>query len=299
MKPFLISNRTVPGAGSRRASNAFTVIELVVVLAVLAGLAVLMVPAFARSQPTSKAFQCQNNLRQLYVAWRQWADDHNDYLVTCESSTASTSRPIWVAGNLDWNGSNPSNYDTNQDIAKSVLWNYFGKNPNLFKCPSDPSMVQISGAWNGLSAGTHVPRVRTVSMNAAFGSGQWFDGGPNAGQTVWRTYRKGGDIVVPSQTFLFCDEHPDSINDAVLNAQCTGAQPGDDPTAARIIDFPASFHNGGANFSFADGHALLHHWVGSRIRAPFQLGYLMALNVLAGDSWADVHWLAQNTTVKQ
>jgi len=32
-----------------------------------------------------------------------------------------------------------------------------------------------------------------------------------------------------------------------------------------IIDFPASFHNGAAGFSFADGHAEIHRWIGKTI----------------------------------
>jgi len=38
-------------------------------------------------------------------------------------------------------------------------------------------------------------------------------------------------------------------------------------TTAQIIDFPASYHNGAAGLSFADGHSEVHRWVGSKIRA--------------------------------
>jgi prepilin-type processing-associated H-X9-DG protein len=31
-------------------------------------------------------------------------------------------------------------------------------------------------------------------------------------------------------------------------------------TTADICDFPAQYHNGGANFSFADGHAQMKKW---------------------------------------
>jgi prepilin-type processing-associated H-X9-DG protein len=274
-------------------------LELIVVVVLLALLACILPPALARSQPTSKTFECQNNTRQLYTAWRQWAEDHNDTLVAAETlSVGNTTRPNWITGTLNWDGANPSNYNTNQDLAGSPLWNYVGTNPTVFKCPADSSYVVLATAWNGLPAGSAVPRVRTISMNCAFGKGAFLDKTYNPSQTVWRTYSKAAGIVIPAQTFVFIDENPDSINDANLNVACTGAQPGDPPTAAQIIDFPASFHGGAANVSFGDGHALTHQWLGASIRIPFQEGGTPFLNVSGGDSWPDVQWLAQNTTVK-
>ncbi len=290
LTPAEIQNQS---ASSRRPA-AFTFVELLVIVAVLAVSGSILIPALARSQPTSKTFQCQNNLRQLYSGWRQWADDNN--LSVLYADPQYSSPPPWMGGSLDLNGSNPSNFDTNQDIARSPLWSYVGKNPAVFKCPADPSTVVLGFAWNGLAPGTVVPRVRSVSMNLAFGQGGWLNGTPGGGQPVWRVYRKINDIVVPAQTFVFADEHAGSINDGVLNVQCTGAN---SPSTARIIDIPASYHNGAANFSFADGHALCHQWIGQTIRPAFVQGYYPPLNVPAGDSWVDVQWLAQNTTVRR
>jgi len=39
---------------------------------------------------------------------------------------------------------------------------------------------------------------------------------------LWRTYGKMDNIVNPVKTFVFVDEHPDSINDAAFATQCTG-----------------------------------------------------------------------------
>ncbi len=131
-------------------------------------------------------------------------------------------------------------------------------------------------------------------MSHVFGRGEWLNGFYNSNQTVWRTYHKGADIVIPAKTFLFADEHPDSINDGSLAVACTGA---DSPSNARIIDFPANYHNGAGVFSFSDGHTEVHNWIGSKIRdAPIYYRG-MNLNVLADDSWVDVQWLAEHTTV--
>ncbi len=35
-----------------------------------------------------------------------------------------------------------------------------------------------------------------------------------------------------------------------------------------MIDLPASYHNGAANFTFADGHAQGHRWINKATKAP-------------------------------
>ena len=58
----------------------FTLTELLVVLATLAILGAVLLPALAATQPRSKAYQCLNNMRQLALAWTQYAGEHNEYL---------------------------------------------------------------------------------------------------------------------------------------------------------------------------------------------------------------------------
>jgi len=35
-----------------------------------------------------------------------------------------------------------------------------------------------------------------------------------------------------------------------------------------LIDYPASYHNLSAGISFADGHAIIHHWEDARTFTP-------------------------------
>ncbi len=53
----------------------FTLVELLVVIAVVALLAALLFPAFARARESSRRAACQNNLRQLALAIHQYAQD--------------------------------------------------------------------------------------------------------------------------------------------------------------------------------------------------------------------------------
>jgi prepilin-type processing-associated H-X9-DG protein len=170
------------------------------------------------------------------------------------------------------------------------LWNYIGKSAGIWKCPADRSQVPSpSGVGD-------VPRVRSMSMSQVFSkTGPWLDKTYNPGQAVWRTYASLTAVVKPANTWVFLDEHPDSINGIGFANACTGAG---SPSTAQIIDMPANYHNGACGFSFADGHSIVHKWMGSVIRnAPITYTGTISLNIPAGSSWVDVQWMADNTTV--
>jgi len=65
------------------------------------------------------------------------------------------------------------------------------------------------------------------------------------------------DLVnpAPSMTWVLVDEHPDSINDAMLYID--PLLPTD---SGNFNDVPASYHNNACGFSFADGHSEIHKW---------------------------------------
>ena len=63
-----------------RPRPAFTLMELLVTLALIAVLASLLLPALARAQDKARAVQCATNLRQWGLALRMYADDNADFL---------------------------------------------------------------------------------------------------------------------------------------------------------------------------------------------------------------------------
>jgi hypothetical protein len=267
-------------------------IELLVVIAIIAILASMLLPVLSKSKAKAQGVRCLNNGRQQSLGWRQWSLDNNDWLLTCQNIYPPDQRPNWISGNLDFNGGNRSNWDINQDIAVGPMWPYVGKSAGVFKCPSDNSMVTV--------AGQRLPRVRSISMSQVFSRGEWLDKSYNIAQTAWRTYGKMDAIYRPVNTFVFVDEHPDSINDSAFASASTGSEPPDPPAAAQIIDFPAAFHNGACGFSFAEGHSEIHKWKGSKLAmAPVTYDGTLQLNVPAGDSWVDTHWMEMNATVRR
>ena len=63
---------------SVQSGNAFTLIELLTVIAIIAVLAGLLLPALARSKSIAKEKACVSNLRQVYASLLMYADDEAD-----------------------------------------------------------------------------------------------------------------------------------------------------------------------------------------------------------------------------
>jgi prepilin-type N-terminal cleavage/methylation domain-containing protein/prepilin-type processing-associated H-X9-DG protein len=262
------------------ARAGFTLVELVVVVAMVGLLTTMLAPAMARTKPSSASFQCLNNLRQLVFAWKMYADDNNGGLVYNRSGGVGKSwgSETWVGGWLDYTAST-DNTNTgllidHDNCPYCAFLGPYVKNPLAFKCPADRSTA--------LMAGGPMPRVRSVSINNCVGTGTSTVGKYDPRFPLCSNFAQ---IKLPAYMFVILDEREDSINDGCFST---------DPNSLyRIVDYPASYHNNAGSFSFADGHTEIHLWKDPRTRPVLQPGQLLTLNViLSGDK--DVLWLAQH-----
>lgn len=251
----------------RRFSPAFTLVELLVVVAVIAILASLLLPALAKAKHAARRVECLNNKRQLGIAWMLYADDHDGRLAPNGYVSFN-----WIAvRSLDWT---TREWNTNTayltDPAQSAMAPYYKSEAKIFKCPEDRflSPEQKEVGWSA--------RVRSVSMNMYMGIGvkPWgsssYDGGAvvhwgpdNADAPdhvdVCRVYKKYDQLVrlSPVKGWVIADEHPDVIGT---------------PTYWIWTMPVANYHTGGSTFVFADGHTEYKRWTDPAFSWPARPG---------------------------
>ena len=64
-----------------KTENDFTLVELLIVIAMIAVLAAMLLPALNRARDTAKSIGCTNNLRQFGLAAQQYALENQDTIV--------------------------------------------------------------------------------------------------------------------------------------------------------------------------------------------------------------------------
>jgi len=232
---------------NRESQVGFTLIELLGVIAIIAILASLLLPALSKAKTKAQSISCISNLRQLQLGWTLYLDDNNDWLplnINSGISGGASAMPgSWVVGNVQTDV-------TTSNIQGGVLYKYVNGS-GVYRCPGDKSAVK----------GTGVPHTRSYSMNV------WLNGvtrngcpsyPPDSDPQIDPLHKtKLAQLVEPppAGTFVFMEENEKSIDDGMLVVE----NPKYGPWNA-WWDMPSDRHSGNGNVSFADGHVEPVKW---------------------------------------
>jgi prepilin-type processing-associated H-X9-DG protein len=217
---------------------------LLVVAAIIGILASLLLSALAGSKARARSIFCQNNNKQLVLGWLMYADEHSQRLAYNLAGAATRTNLNWAAGVLDWELTSDN---TNLAyLTDAALGPYVARAATSYRCPSDSALsaLQSAAGWTG--------RARSYSMNASVGdAGELSSSGVNTNNPGYAQFFRLTSMPAPARIFVFLDEHPDSISDGYFVNRSSYPE---------WIRLPASWHDGGAAFSFADGHTESHLW---------------------------------------
>ena len=180
---------------------AFTLVELLVVIGVIALLIALLMPALGKARESARRVNCMSNLRQLATAWLAYAQANKGQLVPAEN---------WKDGWADAG-------NTDEAVISGLLYPWV-PDPRVYRCPNDPIEKNQ----------------RSYSINTFC----------------------NGDVRDAPRTMVFVEEFdPRGYNLGSFLIFNSGDV---------WIDYPVSWHNGGACVSFADGHVEYFRWADPR-----------------------------------
>jgi prepilin-type N-terminal cleavage/methylation domain-containing protein/prepilin-type processing-associated H-X9-DG protein len=134
------------------AGVAFSLIELLIVIAIIGILAALSLPVINRAEEEGRATACISNLHQLGVALELYVDANNNIL------------PVMRDAPTDTNALATNTFPTVNLVLNSELGN-----TNVLRCPSDfQGIFRLTGssyAWNSLLNGENANHLVVLGMN--------------------------------------------------------------------------------------------------------------------------------------
>lgn len=175
-----------------RDPSAFTLIEMLVVVALLMVLAAMLLPAPLRATAKAPRISCLNNLKEIGTAYRLWAGDNAD-LMPAEQTVKKGGWADFLTnanqGALCW-----TNY--------AILQNDLGQSPKLLICPCDERKA-AADFTNDFKDNTHVSYFVGVTANDNYP--QSIQGGdrnlgplkPDPDYGFSPKSGKGNDVILP------------------------------------------------------------------------------------------------------
>lgn len=215
---------------TQKTTAAFTLIELLTVIAIIGILAAILIPVTGMVRAKARQVACASNLRQIGIAFMGHAAANKDWLPNGAARFASGKELMWdeaISPYLDG--------QFGSENANDVSGNRRGK--DMFFCPSDTMHARYSSTWVRRSYSMARDAMATTSPNAPDTSkryGRQTAAFPAASRTILITER--------SQSNNYCGAY------ACFDIGGVGTQQGGDGMKDNL--HPSKRFN----YLFADGH---------------------------------------------
>lgn len=201
----------------RQRRAGFTLVELLVVVAIIALLAAILFPVFGRAREKAHQATCLSNMHQLGLALSMYVDDYGGLYPTVLAQAVSPDTP--------------SGFDLNAVADWTELIDDRLKDKQVQRCPSDPAPA--------------------AGFESSYALNSWFEYHLTQSEV---THPSDTILLAERLNNAETEKHSEHFVWWLWQGKTWPPAAAPDPTAAASQELALTRHNGQSNYLYADGH---------------------------------------------